>query len=201
MSQRRGGAKGKPAVEVSNEEMVPFSESLDRPTHSNMSMDRESMELTSAPSSGNATAATIPAGNASMDARFDAENKQLKVKAWKESPFATGFVPQTWEEEYHNYRTNPKGECMKIVDNESNTPCGCCSAMACSMLGAARVGNMAVFKQSTEWVDEVIEDENGETTTQRSTRPKLHCVIGPYWPMLLFVTYPLILGTYLKLES
>jgi hypothetical protein len=199
MSQRRGGAKGKPAVEVSNEEMVPFSESLDQPSSANLTMDRESMEMvptsSSAPSSGSDTTVTVPAGNTlSMDARFDAENQQMKVKAWKEGPFATGFVPATWEEEYHNYRTNLRGECMKMVDNESATPCGCCSALVCSMLGAGRVGNMAVFRQSTEWVDEIVEDENGEPTTQRSTRPKLDCVVGPYWPMLMFVTYPLILG-------
>ncbi|KAL3941463.1 MAG: hypothetical protein SGARI_000593 [Bacillariaceae sp.] len=184
MSQRRGGKGGKAAV--STEEMVPFSEALDQPTSSNLSMDRESMEMvsSSAPSSGNATATTIPAGNGnatagsavSMDARFDAENKQLKVKAWKEGPFATGFVPPTWEEEYHNYRTNPRNECMKIVENESNTPCGCCSAMCCSMLGAGRVGNMAVFRQSTEWVDEVIEDENGETT--RNDRPDQNWIVS-----------------------
>lgn len=51
-----------------------------------------------------------------------------------------------------------------------------------------------VLRQSTEWVEEEEEDENGETKTTRFTRPRLDCMVGPYWPMLVCVTYPLILG-------
>jgi len=181
MSQRRGGTKGKPAVEVSNEEMVPFSESLDQPS-SGLHMDRESMEplqVISAPNSGNIGSTSVHSGNSSLDARFDAENQQLKVKAWKEGPFATGFVPSTWEEEYASYRQDLRGECMKMVNNDNTTPCSCFSAIVCSMIGAGRVGNMAVLRQSTEWVDEVVEEENGETTTKRFTRPRLDFVVGP----------------------
>jgi hypothetical protein len=64
-------------------------------------------------------------------------------------------------------------------------------------LGAGRVGNIAVFKQTTEWVEEISEESdetNGEPKMKRFTRPKLLFVAGPYWPMLIFVTYPLILG-------
>lgn len=198
MSQRRGGNKGKPVVEVSNEEMVPFSESLDLPS-SGLNIDRESMEpltVTSAPNSGSKIgSATVESGNApSLDARFDADSQELKLQAWKEGHFATGYVPATWEEECTNYRKDTKRECMRMVDNHNATPCGCCSAMFCSMVGAGRVGNMAVLKQSTEWVDEIVEDENGETTSKRVARPRLEIVVGPYWPMLMFVTYPLILG-------
>ncbi|KAG7356333.1 DHHC palmitoyltransferase [Nitzschia inconspicua] len=205
MSQRRGGSKAsmKPAVEVSNEEMVPFSECLDAATSSSLQIDRESMEplqqlqlqqpVIAAPTSGS-TSSTVPAGNSTLDSRFDAEQQRLKVQSWKESHFATGLVPATWEEEYHSYRNDMKGQCMKMVDNDNTTPCGCCSAMICFMLGAGRVGNMAVLRQSTEWVDELVEAENGETTTMRVMRPRLDVVVGPYWPMLMFVTYPLILG-------
>ena len=126
----------KVVMEVSNEEMTPFSESLDQPssTSSYALRDRESMEplqgSSAAPSSGNMSAsATLPSGNAaassssspsSMDARFDAENQQLKLKAWREGPFATGFVPATWEEEYANYRQDARKECMRMVDNDNN---------------------------------------------------------------------------------
>lgn len=214
MSQRRGGPKGsnKPvAIEVSNEEMIPFSESLDMTTSSSLQMmDRESLKMEPASSSNAATGtvpapasgsttATVPAGNSTavattLDARFDTEQQRLRLQAWKEGPFATGLVPATWEEEYSSYRHNMKGQCMKMVDNDNTTPCGCCSAMVCSMMGAGRVGNIAVLRQSTEWVDEAVEDESGETTTKRYTRPRLDFVVGPYWPMLMFVTYPLILG-------
>jgi hypothetical protein len=106
--------------------------------------------------------------------------------------------------------------------------------MLCTLLGAGRVGNMAVLRQTTEWVEEVVvedddqdddddddeeevdddddtddEEELGrgrrrrhprhssatsKTTTRRYTRPRLDFVVGPYWPMLCCVTYPLILG-------
>eukprot|EP00543_Licmophora_paradoxa_P002947 CAMPEP_0202448964 /NCGR_PEP_ID=MMETSP1360-20130828/7758_1 /ASSEMBLY_ACC=CAM_ASM_000848 /TAXON_ID=515479 /ORGANISM="Licmophora paradoxa, Strain CCMP2313" /LENGTH=144 /DNA_ID=CAMNT_0049066761 /DNA_START=19 /DNA_END=450 /DNA_ORIENTATION=+ len=54
---------------------------------------------------------------------------------------------------------------------------------------------MAVLKQTQEWVEQVEEDEEtGQMRTQRFTRPRLIWIMGPYWPMLMFVTYPLILG-------
>ena len=62
------------------------------------------------------------------------------------------------------------------------------------MINAGRVGNMAVLRQSQEWVEAQEEDENGDLKTSRYTRPRLDCVVGPYWPMLVLVTYPLILG-------
>jgi hypothetical protein len=98
MSQRRGGPKDKAVVAVSKEELVPFSEVLDPPS-TGLEMDRESIEplqIESAPNSGNGGSATaIVSGNdaVSLDARFNAENQQLKIKAWREGPFATGFTP------------------------------------------------------------------------------------------------------------
>ena len=38
---------------------------------------------------------------------------------------------------------------------------------------------MAVLKQSTEWVEEVEQDEEGEETVRRFTRPRLDIVVGP----------------------
>jgi hypothetical protein len=70
--------------------------------------------------------------------------------------------------------------------------CLCCSALACAKAG--RVGNMVVLRSSTEWVEEVEEGEGGEEKVRRYMRPRLDCVVGPYWPMMAFVTYPLILG-------
>ena len=223
MSQRRGGGsssgKDKPSVVVadpSDEELVPFSKSLDEPGGGlTMSMDRESMEPLQVDSavvttselasssttiaSGNATTlpTTSSSTSTSLDVRYNEESKQMKIKNWKDGPFATGYTPATWEEEYDNYRNNVRGECMKMVDNNENVvPCGCCSAFVCSKLGAGRVGNIAILKQSTEWVEEISEevDDNGEPKMKRFTRPKFLFVAGPYWPMLIFVTYPLILG-------
>lgn len=134
----------------------------------------------------------------SMDARYDAESQQIRTKAWVESYFACGNVNSTWEAEYVQLReTGWKGQCSKLMDgpNSNSVPCGCFSAIVCPMFGAGRIGNMIVLKQSNEWVTEEVPDlENGGTKTERSTRPRLDFVVGPYWPMLCMVTYPLILG-------
>ena len=86
-------------------------------------------------------------------------------------------------------------ELTEVDMHPDTTGCLCCSAMVCPLVGAGRVGNMAVLRSTTERVEEIEEDlETGGTQVRKYTRPKLLCVLGPYWPMLLFVTYPLILG-------
>mmetsp|Transcript_3869 Transcript_3869/g.9364 ORF Transcript_3869/g.9364 Transcript_3869/m.9364 type:complete len:327 (-) Transcript_3869:62-1042(-) len=200
MSQRRGGTTKETGV-LHNEEIVPFSQSLDNPDLGDIEiMDRESTEPsqhghsppTSTPTNETATTPI------SLDARFIAESQHIKTKAWQESYFARGNVHSTWEAEYVELRENGwKGTCSKMMDGRdyNSVPCGCCSALVCPLLGAGRVGNMAVLKQSNEWVSEEVPDlENGGTKTERSTRPRLDFVVGPYWPMLCMVTYPLIFG-------
>jgi hypothetical protein len=113
-----------------------------------------------------------------LDVRYEEEAKNLKIKQWREGHFATGVMDGTWDEAYAKYKRNPKDECFSMSDDDG-TPCLCCSAMACSAIGAGRVGNMAVLKQSTEWVEEEEVDENGESTARRFTRPKLDVVVGP----------------------
>ena len=54
---------------------------------------------------------------------------------------------------------------------------------------------MSILKKSTITMNVEEEDEEtGEIQVVRATRPKLDIVIGPYWPMLFLVTYPLIFG-------
>lgn len=202
MSQRRGGSAKETGV-VQNEEMVPFSQALDTPASGDsgvIGMDRES----STEPSQNTHPSTVTPNNEvgatsiSLDARYHAESQQIRTQAWQDSYFARGNALSTWEAEYAQLVENGwKGECSKMMDgHDSNSvPCGCCSAIVCPMFGAARVGNMAVLKQSNEWVTEEVPDlENGGTKTERSTRPRLDFVVGPFWPMLCMVTYPLILG-------
>eukprot|EP00980_Cylindrotheca_fusiformis_P023839 scaffold11043_cov122-Cylindrotheca_fusiformis.AAC.6 len=167
MSQRRGGA--------AKEEMMPFTETLveDQP----LTRDIESQ----------GTIETSKTDSLSVE---DVElSKQKRIQDWKDGPFAESMV-RTWEEERARY----DGALFKELTGNEATPCICCSAFACSKVGAGRIGHMAILKQSTEWVEEVEEDENGEARTRRFTRPKLDMVMGPYWPMLLLITYPLILG-------
>jgi hypothetical protein len=118
----------------------------------------------------------------------DSDDRHAKrVRHWKESAFAVGCVEPTWMAE----RTRDGAAAKHLPPDESG--CLCCSALVCPLLGAGRVGNMIVLKSSTEWVEEVEEDEeSGEQTVRRFSRPKLDLVLGPYWPMLCCVTYPLI---------
>ena len=211
--------------------MVPFSESLDPKN----AMDRDlSVGANSGSSKGSAPL--------SLDDRYEAENISLKQKIWRENFYAVGFTEPTWVEEYEKYRKNMRKECCDAAGDSDGLPCICCSAAVCSLIGAGRVGNMAVLKQSTEWVEEEEDPGDGsEPVIRRFTRPRLDIVVGPvsaydrnervfdtpiapstrfgnskqvrvifyavshnifiscvpvlqYWPMLICVTYPLILG-------
>ena len=128
--------------------------------------------------------------------RREQESHARRVKHWQESPFAVGLVEPTWMEQrkHHKKLVQPRryGDDALLHDS---TGCLCCSAVVCPLLGAGRVGNMVVLRSTTETVELVeVDEETGEETVQRSSRPRLQVVMGPYWPMLVFVTYPLILG-------
>ena len=139
---------------------------------------------------------TIPLDSMDRDDHRDYQKakRQRRIKLWKESPFAIGLTEPTWIDErnrgpfsYSDSRSND------LMPDESG--CLCMSAQICPLLGASRVGNMAVLKSSQEWVEVMeIDEETNEQCLRRYTRPRLDIVVGPYWPMLCFVTYPLILG-------
>lgn len=167
------------------EETIPFSESLDR-QRAAMTMDR---------TGGDVEDPKVPLaiGSLSLDARYEEESRELLAKEWKEGHFAAGMTSLTWTDELQKFTKNPRQQCMNIDDYEG-APCLCCSATVCGLVKAGRVGNMVVLRQSQEWVEMEEADENGEMKIRRYTQPRLDCVVGPYWPMLLIVTYPLILG-------
>jgi hypothetical protein len=168
MSRRGGG----PKEAVKDEEMVPFNEALDQPK-TPLTMDR-------AGDTPEEKKDAQPVASLSLDERYETEANNLKQKLWKENPFAVGLCEPTWAEEYAKFKRNPKQQCMDTAEVDG-VPCICFSAMVCGYLGAGRVGNMAVLKQSTEWVEEVEEDGNGTEVekTRRFTRPKLDIVVGP----------------------
>ena len=168
MSHRRGGGP-KEAVKK-EEEMVPFNEALDQPK-TPLTMDRAG----EAPEENKAAQ---PVASLSLDERYETEANNLKQKLWKENPFAVGLCEPTWTEEYAKFKRNPHQQCVDTAEGDG-VPCICCSALVCSAIGAGRVGNMAVLKQSTEWVEEVEEDEDDVEKIRRFTRPKLDIVVGP----------------------
>lgn len=126
-----------------------------------------------------------------IEERYETEAYNRKMKHWKESPFAVGLTEVTWADE--KLKMNHRNSDDSSVDSAN---CLCFSAAICPHVpGVVRVGNMSVLKQSTLTMDVEEEDEEtGEIRLVRTTRPKLEIVIGPYWPMLCLITYPLIFG-------
>jgi hypothetical protein len=112
--------------------------------------------------------------------------RERKLNHWKRSPFAVGCVNVTWNDD-NPLKEHPPGHIMNNQMAWSGFCCGSC-------LGAKRVGNMAVCRQRLEEYDEIQTNEAGEQTLVRRKRPKLLCMVGPYWPINLCLTWPLILG-------
>lgn len=131
---------------------------------------------------------STPLADLDRNERRKTEQHLARVQKWKKSPFACGLTECTWQDE----QTRETSTQLLPPDE---TGCLWCSAYVCSWIGAARVGNMSVLKQSHEWVEDiVIDEESGESVVRRYMRPRLDIVVGPYWPMLVFVTYALIFG-------
>lgn len=79
------------------------------------------------------------------------------------SPFAIGASKLTWADDDIRCSSLFRQCTMKHF-----TSC------LCSKLGASRVGNMVVLREA--------KDDTG--------RPRLLCVLGPFWPVLICVTLP-----------
>lgn len=136
---------------------------------------------------GQETSAAPPVGPDDIEEPEAVDDvRQQKVQHWKDSPFAVGCVNITWQDDQSSCFGGRKPD----VD-----PHICASAYCCGCLGAGRVGNMAILSQTTEHYELTrTNQETGEVSTTLAKRPKLLWVVGPYWPMNLFVTYPLIIG-------
>ena len=170
----------------------------------------------------------------SIERRYAKERMAAKVRNWKEGELAAGLVELTWRDELgkHRYAVDDdddanganRGVCADCCKEEMEPTCGCLflSGLVCSRLGAGRVGNMAILRESTVMVEEIINDADesdegiesehdggrpalssngsaagagaggGAIRTRTVHRRKIDLVVGPYWPMLLCITYPLI---------
>lgn len=99
------------------EEILPFTETLE---------DVESQQ-------------TVAIENGSVDPMSVDSRKQAKqkrIQEWKDGPFAASMV-RTWDEE----RTRFEGNMLKeLTHGNDSMPCICCSAFACSKIGAGRIG-------------------------------------------------------------
>jgi hypothetical protein len=87
-------------------------------------------------------------------------------RRWKESPFAIGRTQTTWADEEAGYASLCSACC-----SDSRYSYVLCSAVLCRRAG--RVGNMVVLAQRTEEIVDV--------SGQRIRRPRIMCIVGPYW--------------------
>ena len=122
-----------------------------------------------------------------------------RVNYWRDHDYAVGLVQTTWADElnrsvHSNYDSDteangPNRECCSDAANQEMDPtCGCLaiSGHLCGRLGFKRIGNMVIVKERIVQVRKA----DGEIIERRV----FDQIIGPYWPMLFFITYPLILG-------
>lgn len=173
MSQRRAANSKQPPV-VAEATVVKGPLSLDKPSI----IAEEQVPLS--------TGSDL-SGNSGKNNISNGDSPSVRVKKWKESPFAVGLTEPTWEAERLGMSTRggrKNNDDLPILDDEyvprDTTGCLCCSAIVCSYLGAGRVGNMAVLSSTTEWVEFVEQDEEtGEEKVTRYTRPRLNWVVGP----------------------
>jgi hypothetical protein len=87
-------------------------------------------------------------------------------RRWKESPFAVGRTQTTWADEEATCATFCNAYCAS-----SRYSYVLCSAILCRKAG--RVGNMVVLAQRMEEVVDV--------SGVRIRRPRIMCIVGPYW--------------------
>merc|ERR1711976_858390 len=101
--------------------------------------------------------------------------------------YAVGCVNVDWRDE-NPFCSHPPGHKMSAQLAWSGVAFGsCCTCVK-------RIGNMAVFWTKTEAYEEVQTNEAGEQSVVKRKRPRPFCMVGPYWPVNLCITWPLILG-------
>ncbi|GAX15687.1 hypothetical protein FisN_3Hh161 [Fistulifera solaris] len=105
------------------------------------------------------------------------ENDEV-ARHWRASPFAVGKSKITWADEDVGCRT-----CCRSCFTGKKSVVLQFSGLICGKLPVGRVGNLIVLKQRTEAVLDDNQQKIGE-------RPRLLCVLGPYWPMMAFITIP-----------
>mmetsp|Transcript_2454 Transcript_2454/g.4897 ORF Transcript_2454/g.4897 Transcript_2454/m.4897 type:complete len:311 (+) Transcript_2454:114-1046(+) len=109
---------------------------------------------------------------AMLDSKSILDSTESSMPLSLNDEFAVGKkVPHEWGSSF---------DISKLIDE--NEPLGCChwlSACFCGMvLRAKRVGHMPVL-----WTQKL-----------KDGRTDIVCIVGPFWPCLMFVTYPLIIG-------
>jgi len=113
--------------------------------------------------------------------------RERKLQHWRNSIYAVGCVNIDWKDE-NPFRSHPPGHKRNDQMSWSGVVCGSC------LTGAGRIGNMAIFYTTTEEYESVETNEAGEERVVKRKRPRPVCMVGPYWPINLCLTWPLVLG-------
>lgn len=113
--------------------------------------------------------------------------RERKLQHWRNSIYAVGCVNIDWKDE-NPFIRHPQGHRRNGNLSWSGIVCGSC--LTC----ADRIGNMAIFYSTIEEYEAVETSEEGEETKVKRKRPRPVCMVGPYWPINLCLTWPLILG-------
>jgi hypothetical protein len=178
--------------------------------HQNSSMaTEENMELVLSPNSSgeddsdaqnnknNATTATTTNNDdenddfyVSRDQDIPESTQQRKLNHWRNSPFAVGVVNVNWWDDRPDWCCSTKVDASR-TDIDKSMPM---NAIVCGCVGAGRVGNLAVLAQTTESYKVERLGSDGRRITETRQRPRLLWVMGPYWQVNFFLTWPLILG-------
>lgn len=109
------------------------------------------------------------------------------------SEFAVGLgIPSSWDEDEG---AETDDECCS--ENQMTRLFRACTRGACKLIGARRLGHMAVLASRELTVSNKAkpaddEDKRGEEPTHLK-QTELLCVVGPFWPFAFTVTYPLVI--------
>ncbi len=140
------------------------------------------------------------------------EDESIAYRHWRNSSYAVRCIPPTWEDEIQTRRNAlvTSGESSRnicthachhhnIDDNQSMCCCLILSGYLCGSqyINAKRLGNMVVLKEELE--EEVgggmlTDEEDSPKKKNNTTRSRVVWMLGPYWPFLFCVTYPLVYG-------
>jgi len=153
---------------------------------------------------------TTPKLPLSIDQLYEAERATNKVNYWRNNYYAVGLVEPTWNDELRRMVGTPENDkddsngpnrrcCEDMASEQIDPACGCliCSALVCR-LKTGRIGNMVVLKESSI-LAEVPQDKDdekydGTDVTHKVVRQrKIDIIVGPYWPCLVFVTFPMVI--------
>jgi len=178
--------------------------SSSEPSHDTINTNEPTMPSLSTPLSAKKKKESL-----NIDQLYDSERTTHKTNHWRYGPWAAGFVETSWHDERNRNAAGLKNCCCDESSTDNMDPTGGCqlfSSFICSKIGAKRIGNMAVLKEGEEIVsnadafpeegkegedDDSIGSNNGGHP--RQARRKIDIIVGPYWPCLIFITYPLIL--------